>query len=74
VQRARNGTWDIMGEKKGSKSEEAVRRMATSREQTRGESSRADRGSAARIPLRAPPYARRTSDWAPEGTAVSQGK
>jgi hypothetical protein len=28
-----------MGEKKGSKSEEAVRRMATSREQTRGESS-----------------------------------
>jgi len=39
VQRARSGTWDIMREKKESKSEQPVRRMATSREQTRRESS-----------------------------------
>jgi hypothetical protein len=39
VQHARNGTWDIMREKKESKTEEPVRRMATSRKQTRGESS-----------------------------------
>jgi len=32
VQRARNGTWDIMSEKKDSETEEPVRRLATSRE------------------------------------------
>jgi hypothetical protein len=30
VQRARNGTWDIMREKKESETEEPVRRLATS--------------------------------------------
>jgi len=32
VQRARDGTWDIMREKKESETEEPVRRLATSRE------------------------------------------
>jgi len=35
VQRARNGTWDIMREKKESETEEPVRRLATSRENRR---------------------------------------
>jgi hypothetical protein len=41
VQRARNGTWDIMREKKKSKTEEPVRRLATSRENRRESSGNA---------------------------------
>jgi len=41
VQRARNGTWDIMREKKESETEEPVRRLATSRENRRKSSGNA---------------------------------
>jgi len=41
VQRARNGTWDIMREKKENETEEPVRRLATSRDNRRESSGNA---------------------------------
>jgi hypothetical protein len=41
VQRARDGTWDIMRKEKESETEEPVRRLATSRENRRESSGNA---------------------------------